>query len=108
VLCRVLVPAQYSLVKRRVLVAPESERTVAGPPRRVLCYVKVLVKPAHRIAHKIPAVYKTVTVQTLVKAAGCERIVTPRPPRLVKRRVRIAPPQRTWRRMDCRPAAPGA
>lgn len=106
VLCRILVPARYASVRRRVLVQPERRRDVQGPPRRILCYERVLVTPAERIPHTAPAVYKTVMVRKLVTPAVRTRVVTPQPDRVVQRRVPEGRGRLEWRQIHCRTPAP--
>jgi hypothetical protein len=106
VMCRVLVPARYASVRRTVMVSPASVRRVSGPPRRVVCYVRVLVRPAQRIAHPIAATYRTVSVTVVKRPATTQRIVTPGAPRVVSHRVLVRSGDKTWSRIGCRP--PGA
>jgi hypothetical protein len=101
VLCRVLVPARYALIRRRVMVAPEGARLVKGPARRVICYQRVLERPCRRIPRTVPAVTRTVVVRRLVKPATCLKIVTARPPKTVRRLVRVGTGPSSWRRLGC-------
>jgi hypothetical protein len=110
VLCRIRVPARYVIVARRVLVTPATARSVRGPSRRILCYVRELRRPARRIVHHIAAVYSAQTVKVLITPARCEKVLTPQPP---KRRRVMAPTSGTvWRRLDCararRPQGPAS
>ena len=105
VMCRVLVPARYALARRRVMVSPGGFHRVSGPPRRVVCYVKVLVQPAQRIAHPVAATYRSVTVTVVKTPATTQRIVTPGAPRVISRQVRAPSVGKTWSRIVCRPHA---
>ena len=55
--CRVLIPARYALVTRRVMIAPGGVHRVNGPSRKAICYVRVIATPARTIEHRIPAQY---------------------------------------------------
>jgi hypothetical protein len=107
VLCRVLVPARYAWSRHRVMVSPPGVRRIPGVRRRVVCYVKVLVRPAQRIPRRVPASYRTETYQRLVTPAGCVKTTTPRPPKTVKKRVIAVPAHTVWRPIVCRTAHPG-
>ena len=102
VMCRVLVPARYALARLRVMVSPGGFRKVSGPPRRVVCYVKVLVQPAQRIPHPVAAAYRTVTVNVVKTPAATQRVVTPGAPRVISRRVRVGSGDKVWSRIGCR------
>jgi hypothetical protein len=101
VLCRILVPARYAIDRRQVMISPATVRDVKARPRKVICYVKVLATPCRRVPHTVPAITKTVVVSRLVKPAGCEKVVTPRPARTVTRQVRVGKAAASWRRLSC-------
>ena len=99
--CRVLVPARYALVSRRVMVSPGRVHRISGPPRKVICYVRVIATPARTVEHRIPAQYRTVQTTYIVTPAHRERTVTRGPDRNVSRRVISTPTQKTWAPIHC-------
>jgi hypothetical protein len=104
VLCRVLVPARYALVHRRVEVAPGRQITVPGAPRRVRTEERVLVRPGRVVDHFVAAVYRTVDVPRIARPASRQRIVSPGPVRLISRRVIASPAHYGWAPIVCTPA----
>lgn len=103
VMCRILVPALYAMRSHTVLVSPEGVRRVRGAAHRVVCYVKVLVRPAQKISHRIAAVYRTVSFTEVRRPASHQRVVTSGPMRLVSRQVVVRPASQRWVRIGCVP-----
>jgi len=99
--CRVLVPARYAVVTRRVLVSPGGEHSVSGPSRKVMCYTRVIATPARTIEHRIPAQYRTVQTTYVIHPAHKERVTTLGPARQVSRRVIATPAQKAWAPIHC-------
>jgi hypothetical protein len=99
--CRVLVPARYATVTRRVMVSPGGAHPVSGPSRKVMCYVRVIATPARTIEHRIPAQYRTVQTTYVIHPAHRERVTTPGPARQISRRVIATPAQKAWTPVHC-------
>lgn len=112
VICRVLVPARYGWTRRRILVSPAGVTQAPGLSHKIVCYVKVLAAPAHKVAHTVPATYKTLCKTVVIKPARTETITTPRPPKVRIIRVRVTAGKTVWSKIDCRgtaaPARAGA
>jgi outer membrane murein-binding lipoprotein Lpp len=79
IMCLVDIPAEYKTVQKRVLKTPETTAQVVVK-KAVYKTVKTRVvrEPARTVSRKVPAVYDTVAVQKLVKAASSSK--TSKPP----------------------------
>jgi hypothetical protein len=103
VLCRVLIPARYGWIHRKVLVSPPRQTTVQGPPCRVQVHDRVLVQPGRVVDHTVPAVYRTVDATRIVRPATRQRIVGPGPVQTVSRRFMASPAHDGWSPIVCVP-----
>jgi len=78
IMCLVDIPAEYKTVQKRVLKTAE---TTASVVTRKAVYkmvkTRVVKEPARTVTRKVPAVYDTVSVQKLVKAASTSKISKP-------------------------------
>jgi len=108
VICRILVPARYVQTVQRVLVTPEGTRQVPGVKHKVVCYERVLVAPAHKVAHATPATYKTICKTIVVTPSRTETVTKPRPPKIRITRVLVTPGRTVWSKIGCAPARVGA
>ncbi|CAN5124214.1 hypothetical protein BH09PSE2_BH09PSE2_08390 [soil metagenome] len=99
VLCRVRIPARYSVHTRRVLVSPAAERTIEGrrTTRRVSERLQVSPETVDRVAH--PATYRTVRETVVVVPARSVTVRTPPQWRVVERTRTIV--RYGWRAVVC-------
>lgn len=99
--CRVWVPARYDYVKKKVKVASGRTYTVVGKPTKHKVVERVLVKEGGWIEKKLPAVYRTDVVKTLVHK-GHEKVIH-HPPvyRTIKETKLVQPEKRGWARVVC-------
>jgi hypothetical protein len=101
VYCRVVVPAVYDQVEKRVRVSPARTYTVAGQPRRVKVVDKVLVRPAGVRTRTIPARYRTEVVRTVTKPGAVRTIRHPAVYRTVKRTELVRSSGDGWAQVVC-------
>lgn len=101
VYCRVLIPARYEHVERRVKVAPARTYTVQGPPVKVKHVERVKVSDGGWTEKTIPAVYRTEVVRT-VQRPGKVRVIThPAVVRTVDKPVLVRPAGEAWALVVC-------
>ncbi len=72
IMCLVEVPATYKTLKKRVLKAPATTRTVEIPAQYKTVKVKKMVRPPQERRIEIPAQYDTVTKKSLVSEGRME------------------------------------
>ncbi len=72
IMCLVEVPATYKTVKKRVLKAPATTRSVEIPAQYKTVKVKKMVQPPQERRIEIPAAYETVTKKALVSDGRME------------------------------------
>ena len=101
VYCRVLVPAVYDHVQRRVKIAPARTYTVTGPPRKVKHVERVLVRKAGWTEKKIPAVYRTEVVKKTVRPGRATVIEHPAVYATVERPALVRPAGQGWALVVC-------
>jgi len=101
VYCRVLIPAVYDYVERKVQIAPARTYTVAGKPQRVKVVDKVLVSEGGWTEKRIPAVYRTEVVKQVVKPGRKEVIHHPAIYRTVEQTALLHPPGEGWAQVVC-------
>lgn len=101
VYCRVLIPAVYEHVERKVRISPARTYTVPGQPRKVKIVDKVLVRPAGTTTRTIPAVYRTEVVRTVTKPGSVRTIHHPAVYRTVKHTELVKPPGEGWAQVVC-------
>lgn len=101
VYCRVLIPARYEHVERRVKIAAARTYTVEGKPVRIKHVERVKVSEGGWAEKTIPAVYRTEVVRT-VQRPGKVRVVThPAVVRTVEKPALIRPAGEGWALVVC-------
>ena len=101
VYCRVLMPAVYEHVERKVRISAARTYTVPGQPRKVKIVDKVLVRPAGTTTRTIPARYRTEVVRTVTKPGPVRIIPHPAVYRTVKHTELVRPPGEGWAQVVC-------
>jgi hypothetical protein len=108
-----IIPAEYQWVEEKYLVKPASKKLVEVPAKYEWQEEKVLVKEAHTVWKKgrgpvekvdnitgeimclveVPAAYKTVKREVMVKAPSTQEVAVPAEYRTVKKQVMVKPPR---------------
>lgn len=101
ILCRVLVPAQYRTVTRRVMVQPERTEERVIPARFDTVQKRVVVEPPQVVERVVPAQFNTVRVRRMVEPPREERIVVPASQRMVERTQLVSPERLAWTEVLC-------
>lgn len=101
IMCLVEVPAVYETVKRKVLKADATTRTVEKPARYEMVTRNVMTSPARTIKKVIPAEFKTVKVRKMVSAAEERSVTVPATFDTIEKRVMVSPGRMTWKRVLC-------
>lgn len=100
-LCRVEVPAEYSTVQRRRMVAAETTRQQVIPAVMRNVTRQELMTPARIEDRAVPAVYRTAKERRVIEPARDEPVLVPAVMRKETLR-RVVSPQRTeWREVLC-------
>jgi hypothetical protein len=101
VYCRVLIPARYDHVKRKVKVASGRTYVVQGKPRRVKVTERVQIKPAGWADKRMPAVYRTEVVKETVRPGRKEVVRHPAVYRTVQQTELVKPAGQGWALVVC-------
>ena len=101
VYCRVLIPARYEHIQRRIKIAPARTYSVEAPPRKVKTVERVVVKPAGFVTRTVPAVYRTEVVKKVVRPGKTKVVRHPPVYRSVDRPALIRPPGPGWAKVVC-------
>ena len=101
VYCRVLIPAVYEYVHRRVKIAPARTYTVKGPPRKVKHVERVLVSKGGWTEKKVAAVYRTEVVKKTVRQGATKVIEHPAVYRKVEKPALVRPAGKGWALVVC-------
>ena len=87
VMCRIWIPDRYETREQRGMVSPARTTRVMSGPRKVRVVKRVLIKAGAPVVRVVPAVYRTQTSTTVLRAARKERIETAAVYKTVERRV---------------------
>lgn len=101
VYCRVIIPARYEHIQRRIKIAAARTYIVEGPARKVKTVERVLVKPAGFVTRTIPAVYRTEVVKKVVKPGSAKVIRHPPVYRNLDHPALIKPAGSGWALVVC-------
>ena len=101
IMCLVELPAQYKVVRKKVMVSPPSTRTIEIPAEYRAVQKQVVVRPAHARTIEIPAAYKTVRVRKMVTPPMEKKIEIPAEYTTVTRTVVEREGDMAWRRILC-------
>ncbi len=101
VYCLVEIPGETKTITRRVLVQPETTRTVTVPPQYATVTKQVLVQPAEVEELPIQAEYKTMTVQSLATGPRADRISVPAKTGVVDTKVLVSEERYDWVSVLC-------
>ncbi|UCF95346.1 MAG: peptidoglycan-binding protein [Desulfobacterales bacterium] len=101
IMCLVEVPATYKTVRKKVMVAPPTTRTVEIPAEYQTVKKRVMVKPPTYQKIQIPAEYNTVKVSKLVSAPQERRIEIPAEYQTVTKTKLVKEGRMEWRRILC-------
>ncbi len=102
IMCLVDIPAEYKTVQKRVLKTPETTVPVVVK-KAVYKTVKtrVVKEPARTVTRQVPAVYDSVAVQKLVKAASTSKINKPAVYETVKTSYKVTDGSLKWAPILC-------
>lgn len=101
VYCRVLIPARYDYVERRVKIAAARTYTVEGAPVKVKHVERVMVSEGGVVERTIPAVYRTEVIKTVQRPGRVKIITHPAVYRTVDRPALIRPAGAGWALVVC-------
>jgi hypothetical protein len=101
VYCRVLIPARYEHVERRVKIASARTYTVQGPPRKIKHVERVMVSEGGWIEKTIPAVYRTEVIRTVQRPGKVKVVTHPAVYRTVERPALVKPAGEGWALVVC-------
>jgi len=101
IMCLVEVPAVYKTVKKRVLVSPETTKTITIPAEYKTVKVKKVATPATTRTIEIPAEYKTVKVKKEVVPPTTRKITIPAEYQTVTKRMKVTEERMEWRAILC-------
>jgi len=102
IMCLINVPAVYKTVRKKVLVKPETTKTITIPAEYKTVKVKKVVKPAGTKTIEIPAVYKTVKVKKEVTPPTTKKITIPAEYKTVTKRVKVTEERMEWQPILCK------
>jgi hypothetical protein len=100
-LCRVEVPAEYAVVQRRRMVAPESVRMRTIPAVMRAETRQEIVTPARVEERPVAAVYRTVKQPRVIEPAREEPVAVPAVTRKETLRRIVSPARTEWREVLC-------
>lgn len=101
IMCLVEVPAEYKIVKKKVLVAPESVEKKIIPAQYKTVTKRVVDTAATTKEVVIPAQYKTVKVKKVDTPAKTIKTTVPAEYKTIEKRVVSAQPVLEWREILC-------
>ncbi len=98
----VTIPAEYRTVRKQVMVAPTRTEVVNVPPVTRMIRKKVMVAPSQSRVTPVPPEYKTVKVKRLVSPAE-ERVVTvPAEYKTIVKKVKVSDSKVVWKPALCK------
>jgi regulator of extracellular matrix RemA (YlzA/DUF370 family) len=98
----VQIPPEYGTVRKQVMVAPARTETIQIPPVTQRIRKKVMVAPAQTRSIPVPPEYRTVKVKRLVKPAE-ERVVTvPAEYKTIVKKVKVSDSKVVWKPALCK------
>ncbi len=102
ILQRVTIPAEYKIVKQRIVVEPAKARKVLVTQAKYeTVRQRVLVSPERVIEKKEPAVYRTVSVEREVSPTSQRPVAIPPVYKTVQRRELVEDERYAWKAVKC-------
>ena len=96
------IPAEYGNVRKQVMVAPASTQVITIPPVIQKIRKKVMVAPSQTRSIPVPPEYRTVRVKKLVKPAE-ERVITvPAEYKTIVKKVKVSDSKIVWKPALCK------
>lgn len=101
IMCLVEVPAQYKTIKKRVLISPETTRTIEISAEYETVKVKRIDTEATTRTIEAPAEYKTLRVRKEVSPATTRKTTIPAEFQKVTKNVKITEEKMEWKAVLC-------
>ena len=101
IMCRVEVPAEYKVIKKRKMVKPAGVREVEIPAKTETVEKQVLVEGPKTVKTIVPATYRTVRYQKVVTPAKHVREIVPAKMETVTKTRRVGEGRMEWRSVLC-------
>lgn len=101
IMCLVEVPAEYRVVRTRVVDTPAQVRRVAVPSEYTTVQRQELVRPAEVREVEVPAEYKTVMLRRMVTPPQERRVPIPAEYQTVEKQVLVSAGTTAWKSILC-------
>jgi hypothetical protein len=98
----VSVPAEYKTMRKQVMIAPSSTEVVTTPPVTQMIRKKVMVAPSQTRSIPVPPEYKSVRVKKLVKPAEENIITVPAEYKTIVKKVKVSDSKIVWKPALCK------